>query len=195
MSFSKYSKVKVLLRYIPNYSLSILKRQLERNLSLIAALPNDGCYSKQRATSYVYLQTLCVRQILRMRYWVMMPNEACIRMFVHWAANEIHYQTYIFFNILIMWHRLKVNTEDLAPARFSCAKSRFFHWIKWNSFYSIALQVYFCIHIIHFLQLKNISSKNKWIIIKKIIVLTCDIWQSSITSQRLSNFLFKMDRL
>ena len=65
------------------YSLSILKRQLERILSLIAALPNDGCYSKQGATSYVYLQTFCVRQILRMRYWVMMPNEACIRMLVH----------------------------------------------------------------------------------------------------------------
>ena len=74
---------KVLLGYIPNYSLSILKRQLERNFSLIAALPNDGCYSKQGATSYVYLQTFCVRQILRMRYWVMMPNEACIRMLVH----------------------------------------------------------------------------------------------------------------
>ena len=41
---------------------------------------NDGCYSKQGATSYVYLQTFCVRQILRMRYWVMMRNEACIRM-------------------------------------------------------------------------------------------------------------------
>ena len=65
------------------YSLSILKRQLERNLSLIAALPNDGCYSKQGATSYVYLQTFCVRQILRMRYWVMMPIDACIRMLVH----------------------------------------------------------------------------------------------------------------
>ena len=50
------------------YSLSILKRQVERNLSLIAALPNDGCYSKQRATFYVYLQTFCVRQILRMRF-------------------------------------------------------------------------------------------------------------------------------
>ena len=65
------------------YSLSILKRQLERILSLIAVLPNDGCYIKQGATSYVYLQTFCVRQILRMRYWVMMPNEACIRMLVH----------------------------------------------------------------------------------------------------------------
>ena len=53
------------------------------NLSLIATLPNDGCYSKQGATSYVYLQTFCERQILRMRYWVMMPNEACIRMLVH----------------------------------------------------------------------------------------------------------------
>ena len=50
------------------YSLSILKRQLERILSPIAAVPNDGCYSKQGATSYVYLQTFCVRQILRMRY-------------------------------------------------------------------------------------------------------------------------------
>ena len=79
-----------------DYSLSILKRQLERILSLIAALPNDGCYSKQGATSYVYLQTFCVRQILRMSYLVMMPNEACIRMVVHLAANEIHFQTYIF---------------------------------------------------------------------------------------------------
>ena len=64
------------------YSLSILKRQLERNLFLIAALPNDGCYSKQRATSYVYLQTFCVRQIPHMRYLVRMPNETCIRMLV-----------------------------------------------------------------------------------------------------------------
>ena len=30
-----------------------------------------------------------------------------------------------FFNILDMWHRLKVHTEDLAHARFSCAKSSF----------------------------------------------------------------------
>ena len=93
-----------------------------------------------------------------------------------------------------MWHRLKMHTEDLAPARFSCAKSRSFHSIKSNSFYSIALQVYFCVHIIYFLHLKNISSKNIRII-KKIIVLTCDIWQRSITSQPLSNYLFKMDRL
>ena len=88
-----------------------------------------------------------------------------------------------------MWHRLKEHTEDLAPARFSCAKSRSFHSIKSNNFYSIALQVYFCIHIIYFL---NISSKNIRII-KKIIVLTCDIWQRSITSQPLSNCLFKMN--
>ena len=88
-----------------------------------------------------------------------------------------------------MWHRLKVHTEDLAPARFSCAKSRSFH-----SSNSIVLQVYFCIHIIYFLHLKYISSKNIRII-KKIIVLTCDIWQRSITSQPLSNYLFKMDRL
>ena len=33
----------------------------------------------------------------------------------------------IFFNILVMWQRLKVHTEDLAPARFSCAESRSFH--------------------------------------------------------------------
>ena len=99
-----------------------------------------------------------------------------------------------FFNILIMGHRLKVHTEDLAPTRFSCAKSRSFHWIKSNSFYSIALQVYFCMHIIYFLHLKNISSKNIKFI-KKIILLTCDIWQRSITSQPLSNCLFKMDRL
>ena len=79
-----------------DYSLSILKRQLERILSLIAAVPNGDCYSKQGATSYVYLQTFCVRQILRMRYLVMMPNEACIRMLVHCAATEINYQTYIF---------------------------------------------------------------------------------------------------
>ena len=32
-----------------------------------------------------------------------------------------------FFNIFVMWHRLKVHTEDLAPARFSCAKSRSSH--------------------------------------------------------------------
>ena len=50
---------------------------------LITAMPNDGCYSKQRATSYVYFQTFCVSQRLRMRYWVMMPNEAGIRMLVH----------------------------------------------------------------------------------------------------------------
>ena len=30
------------------------------------------------------------------------------------------------FNILVMWRRLKVHTEDLAPARFSCARSRSF---------------------------------------------------------------------
>ena len=71
-----------------------------------------------------------------------------------------------FFNILVMWHRLKVHTEDLAPARFSCAKFRSFHRIKSNSFYSIALQVYFCIHIIYFLHLKNIYSKNIRIIRK-----------------------------
>ena len=74
---------RILCALILDYSLSILKRQLERNLSLIAAVPNDGCYSKQGATSYVYLQTFCVRQILRMRYWVVMPIEACIRMLVH----------------------------------------------------------------------------------------------------------------
>ena len=62
---------------------------------------------------------------------------------------------HIFFNILIMWHRLKVHTEDQAPTRFSCAKSRSFHRIKSNSFYSTALQVYFCIHIIYFLHLKK----------------------------------------
>ena len=33
----------------------------------------------------------------------------------------------IFFDIFIMWHRLKVHTEDLAPARFSCAKSGSFY--------------------------------------------------------------------
>ena len=27
-----------------------------------------------------------------------------------------------FFIILVMWHRLKVHTEDLAHALFSCAK-------------------------------------------------------------------------
>ena len=32
-----------------------------------------------------------------------------------------------FFNILVMWHRLKVHTEDLAPVRFSYAKSRSSH--------------------------------------------------------------------
>ena len=31
-----------------------------------------------------------------------------------------------FFNILVMWHRLNVHTEDLAHARFSCVKSTFF---------------------------------------------------------------------
>ena len=35
-----------------------------------------------------------------------------------------------FFNILVMWHRLKVDTEDLAHARFSCAKSSFFPFNK-----------------------------------------------------------------
>ena len=65
-----------------SYSLSIIKKTIRASLSLISALPNDGCYSKQRATSYVYLQTFCVRQIPHMRYWVMMPNEACIRMLV-----------------------------------------------------------------------------------------------------------------
>ena len=59
-----------------------------------------------------------------------------------------------------MWHRLKVHTEDLAPTRFSCAKSRSLRWIKSNSFYSIALQVYFCIYINYSLHLKNTSSKN-----------------------------------
>ena len=48
----------------------------------MSALPNDGCYRKQRATSYVYLQTFCVRQIPHMRYLVMMSNETCIRMLV-----------------------------------------------------------------------------------------------------------------
>ena len=67
-----------------HYSLSILKRQLEKNFSLIAALPNDGCYSKQGAIYILCASSnFCVRQILRMRYWVMMPNEACIRMLVH----------------------------------------------------------------------------------------------------------------
>ena len=66
-SFStcKYSAHVFLSQIFMYYSLSILKRQLERNFSLIATLPNDGCYSKQGATSYVYLQTFCVRQILR----------------------------------------------------------------------------------------------------------------------------------
>ena len=32
-----------------------------------------------------------------------------------------------FFNILVMWHRLKLHTEDLAHARFSCTKSRSSH--------------------------------------------------------------------
>ena len=67
------------LNYCHTIVYQFKKRQLERNLSLIAAFPNDGCYSKQGTTSYVYLQTFCVCQILRMRYWVMMPNEACIR--------------------------------------------------------------------------------------------------------------------
>ena len=31
------------------------------------------------------------------------------------------------FNILVMWHRLKVHTEDLAHVGFSCAKSRSSH--------------------------------------------------------------------
>ena len=158
-------------------------------------MPNDGCYSKQGATSYLHLQTFCVRQILRMRYWVMVPNEVCIRMSVHWAANEIHYQTYIFLVFWLcgtdwkciqkIWHLRVFHVPNLVNS---------FHWIKSNSFYSIALQVYFCIHITYFLHLKNISSKNIRFI-KKIIVLTCDIWQSSITSQPVSNYLFKMDRL
>ena len=48
------------------------KKTNRASLSLIAALPNDGCY----------IQTFSVRQIPLMRYWVMMPNEACIRMLV-----------------------------------------------------------------------------------------------------------------
>ena len=59
-----------------------------------------------------------------------------------------------------MWHRLKVHKEDLAHAHFSCANSRSSHKIKSNSFYSIALQVYFCTYILYFLHLKNISRKN-----------------------------------
>ena len=58
------------------------KKTIRASLSLIAALPNDGCYSKQGATSYVYLQTFCVCQIPHTRYLVMMPNETCIRMLV-----------------------------------------------------------------------------------------------------------------
>ena len=145
-------------------------------------MPNDGCYSKQRATSYVYHQTFCVRQILRMRYWVMMPNKACIRMLVHWAANEIHLLSNIYFLIFWLcgtdWKCIQKIWHLLV---FHCAKSRSFYWIKSNSFCSIALQIYFCIHIIYFLHLKNISSKNIRII-KKIIVLTCDICQRSNTS-------------
>ena len=55
---------------------------------------------------------------------------------------------HIFFNILIMWRRLKVHTEDLAPARFSCAKSCIFPFNKikqflFNSTASIFLYTYY----------------------------------------------------
>ena len=45
------------------YSLSILKRQLERILSLIAAVSNGGCYSKQRATYLmcIFKLSVCVK--------------------------------------------------------------------------------------------------------------------------------------
>ena len=77
-------------------------------------------------------------------------------------------------------------------AFFMCQNSFFpLNKIKqflFNSTASIFLYTYYL-----FLAFKNISSKNIRIIKK--IVLTCDIWQRSITSQPLSNYLFKMDRL
>ena len=89
-----------------------------------------------------------------------------------------------------MWHRLKVHTEDLAHARFSCAKSRSSHKIKSNSFYSIALQVYFCINTYSlFLALKKISGKNIRII-KKIIVNMCVTFGNTATRQGLSLIVF-----
>ena len=61
-----------------------------------------------------------------------------------------------------MWHRWKVQTEDLAHEQVSCAKSRyiFIFCIKSHSFHTIALNVHFSIRIVYFLHFKHIFSKN-----------------------------------
>ena len=67
-----------------------------------------------------------------------------------------------------MWHRWRVHTGDLAHEQVSCAKSLFFFSLnRSKSFHSIALNVYFYIHVVYLFHFKHISSKNISIITKK----------------------------
>ena len=61
-----------------NFNLSNLKKTNRARLSLIATLPDEALYSKQRFQILCVFQTVCVHQIPPMRYCVAKPNKAYI---------------------------------------------------------------------------------------------------------------------